>query len=53
MKAIVTKGRMTEKELKDYIDYIKKVYGFRNDEIVIVDNNKEAYKKVIEDIKKF
>ena len=49
MEATVIRGEMTEKELDEYIEYIKRVY--KPDKIVVVNNMKEAAEKVAKDIR--
>lgn len=51
IQAIVVRGGKTEEELKKYIEHIKRVYGFSDDEIIIVDTNRKGYEAIIKDIR--
>ena len=53
MEAIIVRGNKTDEELKEYVEHIKRVYGFTDDEICIVNTNKDGYAKIIKDIREF
>ena len=51
MEAIIIRGNKTEDELQRYVESIKQCYGFKDDEITVVDTMKGAAHKIADDIR--
>jgi len=50
---LVVRGNKTNKELEEYINKIKRSYGFTDEEITIVDTMKSAASKIADDARCF